>query len=276
MKDRPPPTRTLGPISAAFINELQNQGKTIFSLNEACAISDRTRTDLTKFLSDLVKRGVLAKIKSGVYLILQMGQENTQLSNWPIIARVLLGEKNYFISYYSAMRLHGMTTHPLIDVYITTPNRIKTKKVHNISYHFIYSKIEHFWGGSSSWATKQSQVEVSDIERTILDGLHRPNLCGGIKEVVRGIWSKQREINWKKLVQYATKFHTKAAIKRLGFILELLNLGKECIPKLKKIIASAKDYILLDPNGQKKGKHSSAWRMQVNMNLDELKASIWE
>jgi len=268
-------TRTLGPISARFVNELQKHGKTIFTLDDAADIYGRGRQETIKFLSDLIKRGVLARIKSGVYLILQMGQENTQLSNWPVIARELSGSDDYYISHYSAMRLHGMTTHPLVDVYITMPKRHKSKIVHNITYHFVYSKPEHFWGSSAHWATKQNKVTVSDIERTLLDGLERPDLCGGIKEVVRGIWAKQNEIDWNKITEYAGKFRTKAAVKRLGFILEVLNLGDDYISLLEEIIAPAKDFIFLDPNGPKEGKHLSRWRIRVNMNIEELKASIW-
>jgi predicted transcriptional regulator of viral defense system len=116
---------------------------------------------------------------------------------------------------------------------------------------------------------------VSDIERTLLDGLARPDLCGGIKEVVRGIWSMQKQIDWEKLIDYAKKYHIKAAIKRLGFILEMLALGGAYINSLEKIISDKKDYVLLDPDGLKSGPYLRRWRLRINMNTDELKAGVW-
>lgn len=275
MRNKLPSIATLGPVSARFINELKKRGKTIFTLDEASDVYHKGRRETVKFLSDLVKRGVLSRIRPGVYLILQMGQENTQLNNWPVIAHQLAGDEEYYISHYSAMRLHGMTTHPLFDISIAMPKRHRAKKISHITYHFIYFKPEHFWGFCFHWVSKQDKVYMSDIEKTLLDGLERPDLCGGIKEIVRGIWAKQKEIDWKKLAQYSAKFRTKASVKRLGFILEMLALGVDCAPLLAKITASAKDYILLDPDGPKEGKFSSHWHMRLNINIEELKAGIW-
>lgn len=268
-------SKTLGPVSASLVAQLLYKGKTIFTLDDACFLYDGTRPEAIKLLKDLVNRGVLARIKSGVYCILQAGQENAQLGNWPVMAKYLVGTSEYYISHYSAMRLHGMTTHALTDALITIPKRQRPKKISNINYCFIYSKPEHFWGAEMRWVTRQEKVSVSDLERTLLDGLDRPDLCGGLKEVVRGIWVKQKQISWDKLLQYTIEFHNKAAIKRLGFILELLNLNDTCTSQILLQLSSAKDYVLLDPHGSKTGKYLERWHIRLNMNIEELKESIW-
>ncbi len=275
MKTPKKQTKTLGPTSARLIEELVIEGKSIFTLEDACKIYGKPKQETTYFLRDLVNRGVLTRIKSGIFLILQFGQESAQLDNWPLIANVLTGPNEYFISHYSAMRLHGMTTHPLMNVFITMTKRKLVRKVHKLSYQFIYAKEAHFWGKTQLWVTKQEKVYVSDLERTILDGFDRPDLCGGIKEVVRGIWSKQKQIHWKKLAEYAAKYHSRAAVKRLGYILESLNLDKKCTLILNHMISSNHDYILLEPNEEKSGKYLSKWKLQINMNIEEILASVW-
>ena len=275
MKNKPLPSRTVGPVSSAFIATLQKRGKTIFSITEAQEIYGKNRYSTGDFLSDLVKRGILARIKAGVYLLLQMGNENTQLGNWPVIARELAGKDPYFISHYSAMRIHGMTTHALRDVFITTIKRKKEKKLGDITYHFICSKKEHFWGETAHWATRQEQVLVSDPERTILDGLDRPDLCGGVMDVVRGIWTAQKNLDLAKLKRYAGHFRTKAALKRLGCILETLNIATHWLPALSGLITDAKGYVLLDPQGSPKGKLINRWGIRINLDLEELKAGVW-
>lgn len=272
---KPTKPKTLGPVSASFIDVLHKQSKTIFTLDDAEFVYGKSRQQTSKFIQQLVQRGILAKLKSGVYLILQSGQENVQLTNWPIIARDLVGKNQYFISYYSAMRLHGMTTHPLLDVYMSVHKRIRAKKISGLTYHFIYSEKKHFWGAIHYWASKQEQVVISDVERTILDGFDRPDLCGGLKEVIRGINFIKGKMNMPKLIKYALKFRSKAAIKRLGFVLEILDTHPDYVEKLNKIVADHKDYILLDPEGVKEGKYLSRWHIQINMNINELKEGVW-
>lgn len=276
MRQYSPSIGTLGPVSAYLLKELSKRDGPFFTLDQASAIYGREPNQTAKFLSSLIKRGVLARVSAGVYLVLQPGQEDVQLSNWPLIARVIMGSDDYFLSHYSAMRIHGMTTHSLVDAYITVSKKRAVKTVGNITYHFIYCKSGDFWGWGDYWATKQQKIYVSDIQKTLLDGFERPDLCGGIKEIVRGIGIKHKEIDWDKMVKYAENFRTKAAVKRLGFILEMLEIGMDHLPSLEKIIAAAEDYIFLDPSGSKEGKYCGRWRIRLNMNVEELKSSVWE
>ena len=260
--------RTLGPVSAQFIEQLKLRSKTVFTLKEAGEILGKTRAETVSFLATLIKRQILARIKSGVFILLEAGKENAQLTNWPIIARELALPDDCFISYYSAMRIHGMTTHALLNCYITLPKRRRQKELGGITYQFIYSKPEHFWGGSAEWVTRQERVIVSDIERTLLDGFDRPELCGGIKEIVRALWVKQANIDWKKLVRYAKKYRSLAAVKRLGFIIETLEVEENCLSALLEITELGKDYILLDPNTEKRGVYFKRWHVQINIDID--------
>lgn len=277
MNKKTAPTKTLGTTSAKLIDTLNAQGVSFFTLDDAARVlPGKTRNTIDKLLSNLTKRGILARLKSQTYLILQSGKEQAQLSNWPLIAHELANKEYYFLSHYSAMRLHGMTTHPLMTVYITVNKRTRNRIVNGIKYQFISLNPNFFWGATSMWVTKHDKVSVSDLERTILDALGRPELCGGIKEIIRGIWSKKKLIDWEKLLQYAQKYPIKAAIKRLGFISEILQIESPILPQLISITALAKDYVLLDPTSLKIGKYHSRWHLQINLNLAEINASIWE
>lgn len=265
---------TLGPVGARLIRALLNQSKVAFSIQEAAQILRKHVFKTSDLLSELVKKSVLARIKAGQYIILQVGGEEVQLSNWPIIAKMLAGDV-YYLSHYSAMRLHGMTTHPLFEVYITTTNRHRSKIVNHINYRFIYCKKCNFWGSQTKWITKQDKVMQSDLERTLLDGLERPELCGGIIEVCRGLWTKQNDLNLDRLAEYAKKYPTQAAVKRLGFLLETLSIGGDCCNKLHKIIGQSKVYVRLEPQSPHQGRYWSRWKLQLNCSIEELTAGLW-
>lgn len=275
MTSKSNPSRTLGPVSANFIATLQKRGKSIFSIQEAQALYGKSSDVTSDFLSDLIKRGILARIKPGCFLILQTGNENTQLRNWPVIARELMGKDEYYLSHQSAMRLHGMTSHPAFNIYLTTHKRKSKKTVDQITYHFIYTQEKHFWGQEAQWVTKQEQVQTSDLERTLLDGFDRPELCGGFSDVARGLWSVQNKIDLIKLTQYAKRFRSKAAVKRLGFVLEALELLPEVAKGLHSKISNTNDYVLLDPKSDKKGSKRSRWRIIENIDPKQLKQDVW-
>jgi predicted transcriptional regulator of viral defense system len=38
------------------------------------------------------------------------------------------------------------------------------------------------------WVTNQGQAMVSDLEKTIVDAVSKPNLCGGIIEIGKAIY----------------------------------------------------------------------------------------
>lgn len=269
------PTKTLGPVSARLLEAFQRKGKTIVTLEEALRVTGATYHATANVLTQMATRGVLARLTRATYLILQTGAEQVQLNNWPVIAPALIGPHRYFLSYYSAMRLHEMTSHPLRDVYLTVLQRQRTRTLGELTYHFIYSKREHFWGASSQWVSRQDAVQVSDLERTILDGLDRPELCGGLIEVVRGIWATQRALRPRTLARYVSRYRTRAAVKRLGWILETLQLAPDAIPSLLASIAAARDYVLLDPQGHPAGQCVSRWRLRLNVNLEELRGGVW-
>ncbi|MGO9268950.1 MAG: type IV toxin-antitoxin system AbiEi family antitoxin domain-containing protein [Terriglobia bacterium] len=72
------------------------------------------------------------------------------------------------------------------------------------------------------WVTKQETIDISDPERTIIDGLRQPDYCGGVTAVAQGLWMRHRDMQVAKLVDYALRFGIGAVIRRLGYLLECM------------------------------------------------------
>ncbi len=257
--------KTLGPLSTKFVSNLKERGQSIFTLKEAQDLLRKNSRATTQFIADLVKRQIIYRLNKGTYLLLETMQESTQLSNWPLIAQALVTNDEYYISHYAAMRLHGMTTHALTEIQITLPKRSRDKEIYHIKYHFIYAKPVHFWGIEQKWVSKQEKVNVSDLERTILDCLSRTEYCGGLIELVKGFWIIHTKINWEKLIEYSCRYANKAAVKRLGYIAESLDIDSVYLQKLHDVIDNNHDYILLDYTGDKIGRFYKYWYIRVNI-----------
>lgn len=263
--------KSLGDIEARLLSSLAAQDKAVFTLSEAQETASVSDYAIRLILSGLVKKKWLIRLTGGKYLIvpLEAGETGEHTENWFVIAKNLIDPKPYFISHYSALDIHEMVTQPVLTSYISTPIRRIPKNILGATFRFIYTKPEDLWGLEDIWVTQSQKVKTSDLERTIIDCLDRPDLSGGISEVAKGIWTKRNEIDYSKLADYAKKLGRKSVIKRLGFILETYSLGnQETLSALKKEITSS--YTLLDPSLPASGRFKNSWKVRANVEPEEL------
>lgn len=260
-----------------MITKLYEADKVIFTINDVVDITKLERGNATKLTHDLVKRNVISRLKSGKYIIIpqELGRSDTYIGNWYVVVRETVKSPDYYVSHYSAMEIHNMITHPLTKVYISTPKQEykKRRKVGNVTFEFIYIKPNFIWGIENNWVTKSEQVRVSNIERTIIDCLYNPKFCGGVLEVVKGLWVQKDKIEFEKLQRYALKFNKINVIKRIGYILETLDLvPSEMLNKLRKKINEK--YYKLDPLLSTDETYKNSWKIIANIGPEEMKNAV--
>ena len=264
-------TKTLGKESAALFTGLASQGKMVFSIADAQEVSGKNYQATLQALHRLINAGWLVSSGSGVYAIVspEAGSEAIPAANRLVIGRELVGDAPYYFSYDTVLSLHNLITRPVPDVKISTPRRLQSRKVLKVKYNFIYSKPENIWGTESTWVSEGERISVSDLERTIIDSLARPDLSGGVVEVATALQIGAERFDFEKLITYAKRFDNQAVIKRLGFLLELLELTTESnIDHLQKQISPS--YALLDPYLPEEGNYYSRWKLRINIEPDIL------
>ena len=268
--------KTLGPVSSYLITELKRANKNTFRSKEAESVLNKSPQTTADLLSELVKKGLISRLKPGLFLIIPMEADKDYLENRYIVARELIKPHNYYISHYSAMAIHGFTAQPILKVFITSSARKKNRLISGAEFIFLYAQPYNFFGIEDKWITKQEKVKVSNLEKTSIDALMRPELCGGVSEIAKGIWLRKHNLNYQKLLNYCGRIKVKAVAKRLGFILQTLNLAdKNILTKLRVYIEDSKAYVPLDPSLKKQGKYLNRWRLLINFNPEELKSVIW-
>lgn len=268
--------KTLGARSAELLLRLSEQGKTIFSVRDAQAITQESYNATKFLLGELVRKGWLVRLVPGRYLVvpLEAGLQSIPMADRYVIAREVLDSVPYYVSHYSAMELHQMTTQPLNTVYVTVARRRKNRVIAGLRYRFVYASARHFWGWEEMWATTQDQVKVSDLEKTILDCAARPELCGGIGELAKGVWLRRDDLDEGQLVEYADRLNHKAAARRIGFLLTTYGLGRpETLATLEGFGSAG--YDPLDPALPDDGPYDPQWRLRINLDPEELRASVW-
>ena len=256
---------------AVLLAGLYDRSKTTFTLAEAAAITKLRTPLVTSLLYNAIKRGLVTRLKRGIFVIVppELGSTREYSGNPYLVGRHLAGDAPCFVSHASAMEIHRMVTQPQLDVFLSSPKRIQGRVIQGTKFHFVQIKQDHFFGTMNHWASKQEAVNVSDLERTILDGLRQPEYCGGVTDVAKGLWMRHTDINPVKLIDYALRLNIGAVNRRLGYLLEFYDLAPEKeLARLRKTLTQT--YAELDPVLPKEGAHLARWRVQLNIHPEEL------
>jgi predicted transcriptional regulator of viral defense system len=265
-------SKTLGTENSRLFTTLAGQGRIVFSIDEAQKITGKGYAATQQALLRLTKAGWLVKLGAGKYAIVPVsaGEEAVPEANRLVIARELTSGAPYYISHDSALEVHNMLTRPVTSVTISLPRRLKSRTILKVSYRFVTAKSDDMWGYAPVWVSPGEQVQVSDPERTILDGLARPDLCAGVSEVVTGLLIRKDDLDWEQLADYARRLGSQAVAKRLGYLLELYGLGTpQTLAGLQKLVGPS--YALLDPLLPADGSFLARWRLQINIDAEVLK-----
>lgn len=252
--------------------------KSVFSTRDAASELKITPAQANALLFRLTKQGKIIRVKRGLFCIVPPGVRDNPKGypcNWYLIVRSLMGKLPYYISHYSAMHLHGMTAESVQTVFASCARQLRVPASVRIPVRLITVPAERFWGIEEKWITNEERARVSDLERTIIDSLDRLDLTGGLSELARGVWLVKGRLNPGRLVEYAGRFRSYAAAKRLGFLMEELQIGSgEEIERLRQFISESASYAPLDPTRQNAGHYVHRWRLRVNYGPDELKKNL--
>ena len=212
----------------AFFNE---RNKSCFDYKEASqALPDSNDAAIRKLLSDITKRGPLMRIKEVLFYIIPYQQDaESFIPDWHILAEYLVSSVRHYIGYYSALQIHGFITQPSLKEQIVVEQQIRPSviKIKNVPFQFIYHNEKHFFGAKKIWKGNLNKVICSDLEKTFIDCLFKPDYAGGTVEVAKAIHASKDKIKWDRLPNYAFKFDSHSVVKRLGFLLETLGIGRE-------------------------------------------------
>ncbi len=267
--------KTLGPQAARLVVTLHERARSLFTLAEVAEITGLKTGSARSFVRKLVARGVVTRLRPGLYTLVpfELGREREYLGNPYLVAHELMGGKAYYISHASAMDIHGMVTQPQLMVYVTSPKVMRSRIVLGTEFRFVRCKPSHFFGTSEHWVDKHAKIVVSNLERTVLDGLKQPEYSGGITEVAKGFWMRHADIDVPRLVDYALRLDIGAVIRRLGYLLEVFGIeAPDQIQRLRERLTPT--YLLVDPLLPPEGRFLARWRLRLNVSPDEMQTAV--
>ena len=162
---------------AYFLFEEKNQR--VIKLEEVAQALGISRRYASKVLHILTKKNAFEKVKSGLYIrfpasiVINKGfyQED------PICIACILQEP-YFLSYYTALRIHGLSQHITKVFYVSNLAKSERINYHENKIQLVRLTPPRFFGITREEYSGQ-ELSVSDLERTLLDVINRPEYSGG-------------------------------------------------------------------------------------------------
>ncbi len=259
--------------SSELLSYFNGKNEPCFEYSEAFkALPNSSDGAVKELLSDMTRRGLLMRLRERIYYIIPYEQNSeTFMPDWHLIAEHLVKDEQHYIGYYSALQIHNLITQPSLKEQIVVSKQMRPSviKIKNVSFQFIYHNEKHFFGEKKIWIDSFNKVQCSDLEKTFIDCLFKPEYAGGIVEIANAIYISRDKIKFDVLLDYAIKFGSQPVIKRLGFLLEVMGILNPISEKLNKLITGSS--VLLDTELPKVGNVNLKWRIIQNLELETIK-----
>ena len=267
------PKRSL--VGIELIRLLANEGDRIFSIDRARQLAPRAGVRdsyLGEALYHLRQTGWVVHLRRGLYALASTVPGVTPAHEFEV-AMALVDPAA--ISHWSALHYHGLTTQVPRTTFVITTHETSVPRlrgrageeprdgclINDVVYRFVQVRPGRFFGTKQVWVG-DARVSITDLERTLVDGLTMPQHCGGFAEVLNAFEIAGPRLSVRRITEYALRLDA-ATGKRLGWVLEHLRLARAGLDRLAA--APIKGYRKLDPRGPRSGRRNRRWMVEENL-----------
>jgi predicted transcriptional regulator of viral defense system len=262
----------LSPVEQDAYFALLRRGFMIAKAENLTSTLDISHVRAKNILSKLARDGAAQRVGKGKYVIIPadvLYSRKSYVADPLVLVSKLMKGSDYYVAYYSAAHIHGIAEQIPFKTTVAVLRQLRPIETGNVHVNFVNLKKSRFFGYEE---TKYMDVglNVSDLEKTIVDCVDRQDLCSGIAEVIRTLSKafEAEKLNWQKLGAYVKRFDNHALAQRLGFIIELLRDRKKIQVKQTIVdellsLTGSKVYPL-DIKAPRRGEISRKWRIINN------------
>lgn len=219
----------------------------------------------------------LARIRRGYYLVTNDYLTGTHIEiDYLLIAgRMTL---DAVISYHTAMEFHALAYSVSPIIYFNSDERIGQLVCEYGQYqqlaHPTILKPKDIFLETNLHDRMGMDIRVTTVERTLVDCLHRPELCGGWEEIWRSFESIYF-LDVERVISYALRLGKATTIAKIGFFLEQhqeqFSVKEEQLNQLVRYRPKSRHYMEKHYKGQVK--NLKRWNLIVPLAVIN---KIWE
>lgn len=247
---------------------LGEKDQRVFTIQDIKKILNVSLAHARNIASDMVKKNAVERVKYGLFVripesIILDKQQYTE----DAILIAAKSTKKAFLSHYTALTIHGLAERYTTQIYISTTKHQRNIKYHEIKINYIKIIPKKFFGYKTMTYSNE-RIQISDLERTIIDVISKPKHAGGWNETIKCLKNLD-EINYKQLITYFKKINNKTIARKTGYILEKLNNinpSQKIIEEIKELSGSNDLYF----DNAKKGIYDQKWNLIIPKNIIEV------
>lgn len=271
-----------GPAEGRLLTDLERQEIPVLSLKKHRALlgemDDQTLYDL---LSQLEDKGWLLRVEKGTYVVVPRAARRTWHEH-PFLVAAALAPDPYYISYWSALSYHNLTTQLPRLVAVAIPAGRRRHRSHVVfqgdTYDFIARAPTSFFSIATETlvglnGAAHVAVAIAAPEKALLDALDDERFSGGMGEVIealhRGLASGV--INPQRLVDDALRYPNRGLVNRLGYLLAHSAAPPDTLAALHAAVRRTGYPPYLSSVAPRVGAHRDAtWNVLVNIEPETL------
>ena len=229
-----------------FYKLISKNDNPIFTSSDISRLIDKSPTYTKAFMTRVRKNNLLQLIEKGKYCKPDTPE--------PEVASHLISPS--YISFLSALSFYGFTDQIPVEIGLVSLRQKASLNFNNYRIKFTKFSKKLFFGYS-----KQGKMIIADPEKAIIDSLYLINTVP-LNEIVKIL--NENDLNIKKMIDYSLKMDSYILLKRLGYILEILNF-----PENKLLISkiNTQRYDILNPSLPIIDKKNSKWHLIINEDL---------
>ncbi len=267
--------RSLSRRESDLILALEWEKQQIVSLQEIVKRLHCSPAYARKMAHVLSKKGWLEPLFRGHYLLIgaNRGPKGVPEMNPYLVARLL--RQPYFFAYRIACVHHALLTQIPSVIHVAVTRLKRPLEIKNVCFDFIVLSQKRFFGFEEATFFGE-KLKISDLERTVLDALDRPDLVGGIESGAQVLFEARKKIHGSKLVDYLLKMNDSALARRFGYLSEMLkiDLSKDLQHYLKNQVRRDPAFLGEPARWGREGVRNKAWNLVVNVPKEEMMGEI--
>jgi len=240
-----------------------------FTAEDAAEVLGVSRDEAARIAGYLASKGWLSRVRRGLFTVVPLEADIPKAwraDPWLVAARVFAP---CYIGGWSACEHWSLTEQLFRSVLVVSaaPQRSAQVTVQGTEFRVASRKPDALFGMRKVWRDRE-RVDVSDPTKTIVDVLDDPSIGGGIRNVadVLDAYFSGDHRDDELLVRYADRLGNRTVFKRLGYLLESLDVDapdliETCLSRRSAGISK------LDPSIRSGGRITKRWGLRINAQI---------